>query len=230
MAVAAAMVAAVAACGVASSDSSAVHRGGGPAAQRRLGPWRAWRCSSWSSACSCFRCGSGPQRWRRVWQSQIQAEQFAPGRLLASWLESAGSVRAPSQVAVSTFPSIWAAVALRQCCPLPVLYCAGCLCCSPLMAVLWDFLASVACLCLGGAMLVHCMSSWRLLGAAVRSCMCCMVAICAVMTCQVAFSCVVPAGASVLVRHISTALTGRETNGGDPMVSAAAAGCCHCAW
>jgi hypothetical protein len=99
--VAAAVAVAVAARGAASSDSSAMHRGGGPAAQRRVGPWRAWRCSSWSSACSCFRCSSGLQRWRRLWQSRVQAQQHALGRLLASWLERACSVRALSQVAVS---------------------------------------------------------------------------------------------------------------------------------
>ena len=99
--VAAAVAVAVDARAAASSCSSAMHRGGRPAAQRRPGPWRAWRCSSWSSSCSCFRCGVGLQRWRRLWQSRIQAQQQAPGRLLASWLESACSIRALSQVAVS---------------------------------------------------------------------------------------------------------------------------------
>jgi hypothetical protein len=40
-------------------------------------------------------------------------------------------------------------------------------------------------------------------------------------------NCVVCAGASVLVRPISTALAGRVTNGGNPVVLAAAAGYCH---
>lgn len=106
--------------------------------------------------------------------------------------------------------------------PLCSPHCAGCLCCSPLVAVLWDFLAPVACLCLGGAMLMQCMSSWRLLGAVVRSCVCCMVVIFAFYARwhQLCGSC----RCARLVRPISTALTGRETNGGNPMVLAAAAG------
>ena len=78
----------------------------------------------------------------------------AVGKLAGVSLQCQGAI-AGGSVYSRPFGRPWRHVRATPCSP----HCVGCLCCSPPVAVLWAFLAPVACLCLDGAMLVHCMSS-----------------------------------------------------------------------